>query len=238
MMLFLLLWSCSFNTEISNDAQSATKKDIENLLDGKYDAIYENASIEMKNFVSKEIYLNMAILQENMYGKMVDAKVKNEKPGNYQSSATTIFEYELKNKNGEIFSLSTEYLNGHLLKSNINVSEWRKESDFIKNLVIPIKSSIFEQDSKKIFELLEKTYPLEQIESLLKTISETCKDIPSRYRTSWTNNDKTGKMMVAFVYAYEGKGELEYKFYIEKNNYPFAGIYFTPDQNIKLPNEQ
>lgn len=231
----LFFASCSLQTEKNKNPTESSDEFITNYLKGNYDAIYEDGSIEMKAHVPKELFLNIADLQEKIYGKMEDASLKNETSGKYNSSTTNVYHYTLKNGKGEVFNLTAEFLKGHLLKNHIDESPWGNESDFAKGLVTPVAALIMETNYQEIHELLDKKYPIDQVQSLIQTISETCNGSPSKYESSWTDSDENNKMMVAFVYGYEGKGYLEYRFYVEESDYPLAGIFFTPDTETKLP---
>lgn len=233
--VFLLCISCNIETETSQDPSEASKEFIAKYIKGDYAAIYEDGSIEMKAYISKEVFLNTAKLQEKICGKIKESKLEKKSTENYQTKIVHTYDYLLSNEKGEKYNLTASFLNGHLLKNLIKEPKWKDESDIAKELVSPIIDLIKEKNYDKIYELLGKKYPLDQIKSLIQQISKECDGTANRYESSWMDNDKSGKMMVAFVYAYEGKGYLDYRFYIEKNKYPFAGIFFTPDSAVKLP---
>lgn len=235
LVICFLLISCGVDTELAQNSSQASKDFIAAYLKGDYKSIYENASIEMKAHVPEDIYLNVVNLQEKVHGKMVNAELQHESTGKYNISATNVYHYTLKNEAGEEYVLTAEFLRGHLLKSNIEPPDWSIESDFVKGLVAPVAEVLQQRNYSEIHQMMDEQFPLEQIESVMQKIAETCDGVAHRYDSSWTDNDSKGKMMVAFVYAYEGKGYLEYRFYIEDDNYPLAGIFFNPDEDVKLP---
>lgn len=231
----LLLASCSLEVETNQDASSSSEELIANVLKSDYETIYEDASMEMKYYVSKELFLNLFRLQEKINGKMLEAEFQNETSGEYNFSNTQIYQYQLKNENDESFTLTAEFINGDLLKFNIDKVEGANESDFVKSLVTPVANLLREQNSNEIYQLFDGKYPLDQVESVVEEIATHFDGVPSQYESYWTDSDESGRIMVAFVYAYEAKGYLEYRFYIEEETYPLAGIFFTLDETTKLP---
>ena len=235
LLLIALCSACTFNTETSQQSSPAAEATIASMLKEDHEAIYEDASIKMKSHVSKEDFINVANLHKNVYGKIVDAKLNDESGGTFESSGTVIYHYEVKNEQGETFNLKNEYLNGHLLKSFFEEPDWREEPAFIRELVTPVRQMVFSREGQKIFELFDQKFPLDQIQALANTIADTFEGGTPRYKYNWTDDDEHGKLMVGFVYAYEGKGTVDYRFYVEKGQYPLAGIYYTPDPNTKIP---
>jgi len=235
-IISLLLTSCSIHTETNQNSSITSKAFIANLLKGDYETIYEDGSGEMKSHVSKQMFLNIASLQGKLNGKMVDAQLLDQTSGEYRSASTKIYHYQLKNETGETFYLTAEFLRGHLLKNHIEEeAQWGNESDFVKSLVSPVANIVRDQNFNELYKLFDERYPLDTVKSLTQKIAADCDGIPNQYASYWVGNDESGKMFVAFEYAYESKGYLEYRFYIEGENYPFAGIYFSPDQETKLP---
>jgi hypothetical protein len=233
---FILLSSCVFET--SQDPYRASEQLVSNYLNSNYEVIYDNSSVEMKLSVTKKVFTNICKTQEKLHGKPEKIKLQSESTGKFKTSVTRIYNYIVTNENNETYDISATFLRGHLVKIDTYVSEWKKESDFIRNLVNPIKELVKDNDSEKIYNLLGKKYPLEQIKPMIHKINSTCSGVSNRYNSCWIDNDKEDKMMVVFVYAYEGKGLLDYRFHINNNGYTFAGIFFTPDPNIKLPELQ
>ncbi len=231
----LILASCTVNTETSQDVTTAADAFISNFENENYDAIYEDASVSMKQYVSKDVFLNITNLQKKLYGKMGSATLKNESSGSYKSSGTNVYVYSLTDGNGETLTMTAEFLNGHLLKNHIDGPKWGKESDFIKGLVEPVANSVNGRDYQKVYELLDEKYPLDQVQSLIDQIMVECDSVPNKFESTWMDNDKSGKMMIAFVYGYEGKGFLDFRFFVEEDSYPFAGFYFTPDAEVRIP---
>lgn len=225
--------SCTLNTEVSQDAQTGAENSLANLLEENYEALYEDASIELKNHVDEDIFLDVLKLQEKTSGKWAEAKLVNETTGTYNSNMTNIYEYELSNEAGEKFKYTAEFLKGHLLRHFIEEPDFRPEPAFVKELVGPVAALVTAEDATAIYGLLDGRYPVAQVQSLVQRIKQDVSNADSRYVYFWTDNDDNGDMMVAFVYAYEGKGYLEYRFFI-KDEYPLAGIFFSPDSSAKL----
>lgn len=226
--------ACTFNSELSQDPQTAAKNNLANLLEGNYTAIYQDASVEMKNQVEESLFLEVLKLQEKTAGKWNEAKLLNETSGSYNSNATNIYEYELSNEAGEKFKYSAEFLKGHLMRHFIEEPDFREEPAFVHTLVGPVAELVAAEDASAVHALLNGKYPVAQIQSLLQQINVNLKGLEHKYLNYWTDNDKNGDMMVAFVYAYERKGFLEYRFFI-RDGYPLAGIFFNPDASAKFP---
>jgi hypothetical protein len=233
-LLGLMLQACNFNAEVSQDPATAAEQNLAYLLDGDYQAIYDQASVEMKNHISETVFLDIAKVQEKLSGKFTSAKLLQETSGKYQNSVTQVYEYELTNEEGLKFNHTAEYLRGHLLKHFIEEPEWRAEPAFAKALVDPIKKFVQEEDATAIHAQLEGKYPVNQILSLLQQINRNTEGVEHHYVYHWTDNDANNDMMVTFVYGYQGKGYLEYRFFI-KDGYPLAGIFFNPDANTQIP---
>jgi len=228
-----LLFSCSVET--NQDPTEAAKTYVSQYLAGNYKAIYENASMEMKAYVSEEIFMDISRVQDKINGKMEKADLQAQSTGEYRLSQTDMFSYELTNAAGETFYMTIEFLNGHLLKSHITEKEWSPEPAFAKDLVSPIASMLANADHEAIYQRLDERYPLDQVENMTSKIKEEIAETPYKYQTSWIDNDQQGNMIVGFDYAYEGKGVLTYQYYLQAEAYPLAGIFFSPDANTQLP---
>lgn len=234
-VLLLFVTSCSFETQSSQDSSIASEAFIYHFLKGEFEAIYEDGAIEMKSYVPKDIFLNIHNTQLKLYGKMVEATLQNESSGNYGTKPTKVYTYALKSEKGVEYKLTTEFLNGHLMKNHMEEIDWYDEPELANDLVAPVSTLVMNNNSEAIYELLDKKYPMNQIEPLIQRISEDCKGVPNKYESSWIDNDESGKMLLGIVYAYEKLGFLEYRYYIEKDEYPFAGIFFQPDTTVELP---
>ena len=230
----ILVSACSFNTEVNRNNDAAIEADIQLLMDGDFKTLYKDVSVEMKSYVDEDIFLDILELQTKVSGKFVEANQSGKDMGKYKSETTTIYTYDLMNEEGDAFTYTAEYLRGHLLKQFIEEPDWREEPEFVKSISGPIRNLVAEKDFGKIFQLLEGKYPIDQVESLVMRIANSLENLPSRYLYHWTDNDSDNNMLVAFVYAYEGQGYLEYRFFI-KEDYPLAGIFFNPDTSVKLP---
>ena len=233
--LSLLIVSCSFNAETSQDSTTGVEANIALFIKGDYKAIYEDGSVEMKSYVSEEDFINISVLQEKMHGRMAKAELINETTGKYRTSVTNIYTYKMTSESGKAFTYKVELLRGHLLKGFLEEPDWSEESTFTKELVAPVAGLVKTKNAQEIYELLGEEFPLRDVENLINRVADDIEGVNSLYEYTWTDNDANGDMMVAFVYAYEGKGYLEYRFYIQDDNYPLAGIFFTPDTTTKLP---
>ncbi len=233
-MAALFLSACNFNTEVSQDPATAAEQNLDHLLAGDYEAIYADASTIMKNYVSEEVFLAIVEMQEQLNGELVEARLLEESTGRYQEQVTQKYEYEITNAKGEKINYSAEFLNGHLLKHFLEEPDWREEPELAHKLVSPVADLVAAENAQAVYQLLEGKYPEAQVQSLLQQINRNTAGANSRYLYHWTDNDENNQMMVAFVYAYQAKGTLEYRFYI-KEDYPFAGLFFNPDSSIQLP---
>ena len=241
--LCFFLVSCSVETELRRDSPQTVQDCLAAYLKGDYEAVYENSSEEMKSLYSEDVCLNILRFQDKFLGKMVKAELREETSGEYvtsvtdtlETAVTNIYYYTLENESGEKYDMSVQFLQGHLLGLTILPPDWVNEPAFVRNLVEPVEQLIEARDYHEFYELLDEQYPLSQIESVTQYIAEHCEGVPHRYKNYWTSKDKDGKALVAFEYAYEGKGYLECRFFIENDTYRLAGIHFTPKSGAKLP---
>lgn len=231
----LLISACQFNTEVFRDSSEAVTADLDLLIAKNYQALYDDASIEMKSYVDEDIFLNILDLQDKVLGSLSSYELIDQGSGNYRSQQTDIYNYRLLSSSGESFTYNAEYLKGHLLKQFIEVEDYREEPAFVKNHTAEARQLVADNDYGKIFQLLEGKYPITDVQNLVEGLSEDLKDVDNRFLYHWTDNDANGNMLVAFVYAYAGKGYLEYRYFIDGDRYPLAGIFFSPDASVSLP---
>ncbi|WNJ17495.1 hypothetical protein [Pontibacter sp. G13] len=235
LVLSTLLISCSVDTEQHENPKDAAKTFVEQYLKGDYEAVYENASVEMKSFVSQELFLTASKLQDKIYGKMTQAELEAELAGKYNISPTYIFRYKTTNEAGREFIMMSEFLNGHLLKNTVEEPDWRPESAFTQELVAPIAKLIDESKYEEIYTLLGEKYPLPQVEDAFEQIKEMRGDAQHQYCTTWTENDQKGGLLLEVSYGYAGKGYMRYQFEVGESEFPFAGAFFNPDSTVTFP---
>lgn len=235
--LALLSVACSVESQVDKDPAKAAEEFVANFKKGDYKAIYEDASTEMKFYVEEDVFIDVHKAQEKVFGKITKVSQQGTPSSSpYKTGYTTHYDYTVENERGEPFTLSVDFLKGHMIKTTFEeLNEWLPESDFAKSLVDPVRAMIQANDTDKLFEAMGEAYPKAQIQSLVDRINKETDGVPSRYHSFYVNFTSDNEPFVNFGYAYEGRGYLDYRFSAIDQKYNLVGINFDPDTSVSLP---